>query len=114
MRAECCRSNGELEEKLKISAVASFVMAEESAELRIGDIRMDVQRVEVIRQVQAHYRYAGLVFGYESNLLGYPDVDCEVISQAGHVVIRDSNIIPRRIEHSVRRAGSILDNRRHA
>src|SRR5438128_11316749 len=114
MRAECWRSNGELKAKLKIGAVASFVMAEESAELKIVDIRMDVQRVEVIRQVQAHYRYAGLVFGYASNLLGYPDVDCEVISQAGLVVIRDSNIIPRRIEHHVKRARSILDTPRHA
>ena len=49
-------------------------MAEESAELRIGDIRMRVQRVEVVGQIHAGNRDAGSVFLKKRDDFGKPHV----------------------------------------
>src|SRR5262245_14438042 len=103
------RRNQPLKKHIEIHAESPFVITEERAELRISRVPMHLQRVEMIRQVEAPHGEAEGVFVIHFEILRDARVKREEIREAQ--CVRRSDVVARGVKRRIGKAIAIFDYR---
>src|SRR5438105_2957727 len=112
--ALCAPSKIALKEDVEIYFEAPLVVAEKDAVLRIGDVGMHIERIEMIGQVEAAHREAHRVFLRDLKIFRDAHIEREEIREARLIGVRRADVILLRISHRIRKAIAVFDHRREA
>src|SRR5579871_2409670 len=102
-----------LEEEVEIEAVAAVVVAEEDSVLRVGDVVVDREGVEVVGQIETRHGEPHGVFRSQLEIAGEAGVGGEEMREACRVAIGDAEIILELIVAGVRESVTIFHDGVH-
>src|SRR5581483_9443367 len=103
--------NGWLKDHIEIHSKPPLEIAEESAVARVGQIRVHIQRVEMIGHVETAHREAQRVILAHFEILRDARIERKEVWEAE--LVRRPDVILRRVNHRIRETVAVLDDRRN-
>ncbi len=88
-----------------------MIIAEKGAVIRIGDVRVNTQRVEVIRKVETAHRKTQRVFRVDLDVLQDPRVGGKIVRKPRPVAVRRPDVVAQRIYCRIRKSRAIFEDR---
>src|SRR5262249_8822585 len=89
---------------------APMVIAEEHSELWIGDVGVNGQSIEVVRQIEAGHRETEFVFGAHPEVFQEPRVSRKEVRESCRVDVWGSGVVLRCIQARIRKTVAVFDN----